>query len=144
MIDIMIRHMYGLTPDPQDTSLMSEEETGGPLNFNFILYTMADKYDVPSLRALAAKDFIDSMDEEIAKDNFAFIIRDLFGHKPAHILDCSIRELVIEKLAQMFAEVCDVNELFVDLLEHGELLDTEYAGKLLLKLAKERPLRSVG
>ena len=65
------------------------------LTNNILVYSIADKYGIDALKALAKKKFKSLMEKDTLPTNFSIVARDVFNSTPAS--DMGLRDLVVDK-----------------------------------------------
>lgn len=135
LIRAMLRHLYDLPYEyqydedvPAPTSQMLSED---PLNFYLEMFTLADKYDIPSLRDGAVEKFDCILRDAMGDKRFASTIQRLFSCMYA---DRRLQDVTLQFMAENFSAILQESQGFREMLETGTLLDTEIAAKLALKM----------
>lgn len=139
IVDAMLRHMYNL---PYSQSLKSDS-CDNVYKFHFDVFTLADKYDCPSLRHAAASNFRRAADESINK-LYSFdglsnvlllieIIPHLCGPDARQSADSSLRDEVLNFCVINYTKMFEIAQ-FREQLKDGNMFDEDAMIKLLSKI----------
>lgn len=124
----MVRHIYDLPYDQVASPGTSFTTIIADLMFHINVFETADKYDVPSLRALVVVKFTQLMGQSWSSntEEFCKAIQRLCGPGAAHLADRSLQAAAASFCS---AHILDLIQLegFVNMLEEGE----PFAGRLL-------------
>lgn len=132
----MLRHTYDL---PHESHLLQAALTllnENPLSFHLILYILADKYDIPSLRTLTCDVFMERMYHMQNHPTFTSAMKRLFAYTMA---DCSLQDAAFGMLGAKMWRIVKDNGGFVEEVLRGEVFDAEVVGRLVVAVARQEP-----
>jgi hypothetical protein len=143
----MLKHIYGMPlREHPDNRIHGWPKATILLDHLVKVYTIADKYDFPSVRravVLIIRDYLEP--EEVNKCDYVFLRSDLpdlperisrvCGPNAPQLADTKMRDCFFNWLVYNFGLVCEDPEFKVK-LEDGSLFDAALATKLLFRLSE--------
>lgn len=137
----VLKHIYGmpLTEHP-DNNFMDSIERQDRFGFYVKIYTVADKYDFPSVRLAVIDNLREhSNNGELNEQVFPSMaeqIADLCGPNAPQLADPALRNFLFEWIIEHIDYVID-NYIFSGKLEEGLLLDPELTTRLVFRLGAQ-------
>ncbi|KJY00539.1 hypothetical protein TI39_contig323g00013 [Zymoseptoria brevis] len=96
------RNSLIMDDDDSNDAGMSEDDIDPPMmecELQLKLYNFADKYDITALAAVAAAHFTKLVDDDVLRQRFPEIIRELYENSPDNIATLMMKESVVSTCA---------------------------------------------
>lgn len=132
----MVRHIYGFPYDNLYGSGLPLPPLIKDLMFHVNVFAAADKYDVPSLRALVIHKFTPLMEQRYSSSQkeLCTVIQRLCGPAAANFADTSLQKSAASFCSEHIRDLIKL-DAFVSMLEEGE----PFAGRLLTTVLRGSP-----
>lgn len=139
IVSMMLKHMYGAIYDRQILALECGRDVA--VEFHIYAYTIADKYDCPSMRIA----IIAAVNSELATTGafwedpnwcIAWISR-VCGPESPQLADSTLRQVFMDWVGEHYVEFYKGSKFFKDRIVAGTLLDTQCLSFVLVKLSED-------